>query len=398
VRRDGLVALLYLVIAIGFFADAAIGQGAFFHYDTWMQNYAFRAWWFEQLKDGHFATWCPGMFAGYPLFAETQTGPLYPPTFLLFLALPPTLAFSWSVIVHFALAGWGMHVLVRRFGASFASCLLAGVTFAYSGFLITHVVHFNLLTGAALLPWALYFAAGLLDSARSGERIRPLDFFGLAAVAAGYFLGSHPYALFMALFATIVTAIGWHGLRALSPGALGIAGAWILGAALGAIQLFPAIDLLGRTSRSAPVERGFLTFGSFPPWNLSALANPDVFGTPVDGSFFGGLDWSHFAETCAFRSDSPWRRSFFAEIAPRLDFWCLPLPGFFSCWGSTRLCIEHWNRSPCCNRRAFQLVSHWSGRSPSPHWRDSAWMRCCRRRMQLAARKLLLVERSPSCS
>jgi heme A synthase len=240
------------------------------------------------------------MFAGYPLFAETQTGPLYPPTFLLFLALPPTLAFSWSVIVHFALAGWGMHVLVRRFGASFASCLLAGVTFAYSGFLITHVVHFNLLTGAALLPWALYFAAGLLDSARSGERIRPLDFFGLAAVAAGYFLGSHPYALFMALFATIVTAIGWHGLRALSPGALGIAGAWILGAALGAIQLFPAIDLLGRTSRSAPVERGFLTFGSFPPWNLSALANPDVFGTPVDGSFFGGLDWSHFAETCAY--------------------------------------------------------------------------------------------------
>jgi hypothetical protein len=128
VRRGGLVALLYLIIAIGFFADAAIGRGAFFHYDTWMQNYAFRAWWFEQLKDGHFATWCPGMFAGYPLFAETQTGPLYPPTFLLFLALPPTLAFSWSVILHFALAGWGMHVLLRRCGASFASCLLAGLT------------------------------------------------------------------------------------------------------------------------------------------------------------------------------------------------------------------------------------------------------------------------------
>lgn len=300
-RRDGLVALLYLIIAIGFFADAALGRGAFFHYDTWMQNYAFRAWWFEQLKQGHFATWCPGMFAGYPLFAETQTGPLYPPTFLLFVALPATLAFSWSVILHFALAGWGMHVLVRRFGASFWPCLLSGLTFAYSGFLITHVVHFNLLTGAALLPWALYFAAGLLDSAQRGEPIPRIDFFGLAAVAAGFFLGSHPYALFMALFATLVSACCWcAGMAAKARGTVRVASAWILGAGLGAVQLIPAIDLVGRSSRGAPVEHGFLTFGSFPPWNLSALANPDVFGTPVDGSFFGGPDWSHYAETCAY--------------------------------------------------------------------------------------------------
>ncbi|HET9887277.1 MAG TPA: hypothetical protein VFR10_07155, partial [bacterium] len=300
-RRDGFAALVYLTVAIAFFFDAAIGRGAFFHYDTWMQNYAFRAWWFEQLKQGHFATWCPGMFAGYPLFAETQTGPLYPLTFLLFLALPSTFAFSWSVILHFALAGWGMHLLVRRFGASFWACLLAGFTYAYSGFLVTHVVHFNLLTGAALLPWALYFAAGLLDGAQREEAMRRRDFLGLGFIVAGFFLGSHPYALFMALLATLIGAACWcAGMPARVRGTLQIAGAWILGAALGAVQLLPAIDLLGRSSRSTAVERGFLTFGSFPPWNWSALANPDVFGTPVDGSFFGGPDWSHFAETCAY--------------------------------------------------------------------------------------------------
>ena len=94
--------LVFPAIAIALFPKALTGQGAFFHYDTWMQNFAFRAWWFGELKQGTFATWCPGMFAGYPLFAETQTGALYPLTFPLFLLLPATLAFSWSVILHFA--------------------------------------------------------------------------------------------------------------------------------------------------------------------------------------------------------------------------------------------------------------------------------------------------------
>ncbi len=293
-RREGIAILLYLAIAAAFFLDAAVGRGAFFHYDTWMQNYAFRAWWFDQLKQGHFATWCPGMFAGYPLFAETQAGPLFPITFVLFLVLPATLAFSWSVILLFALAGTGAHALVRRLGGGLPAALVAGAAFQLAGFLVTHVVHFNLLTGAALLPWALFFSAGLL------RRTNRRDALGLAAVAAGYFLGSHPYAILMALFATAFLGASAASRVLAARGAAAIAGAWILGAGVGAIQLLPAIDLLERTPRGAAVDASFLTFGSFPPWGIAALANPDVFGTPVDASFFGGFDWSHYAETCAY--------------------------------------------------------------------------------------------------
>jgi hypothetical protein len=301
VKRGGFAWVLYFLIAIGLFADAAIGRGAFFHYDTWMQNYAFRAWWFDQLHQGHFATWCPGIFAGFPLFAETQTGPLYPPTFLLFLSMPSFLAFSWSVILHFALAGWGMHLLVGRLGASFWPCFLSGIAFALSGFMFTHVVHFNLLTGAALFPWAIYFAVGIAARAGKGERAHPRDLVGLAVAAACFFLGSHPYATFMCFLSALLLAALLSGnARALGRAGLTTLGAWLAGAAIGAVQLLPAMDFLGRTSRGGAVDRAFLTFGSFPPWSLAAAANPDVFGTPVDGSYFGGPDWSHFAETCAY--------------------------------------------------------------------------------------------------
>ncbi|MBZ0269558.1 hypothetical protein K8I85_15495, partial [bacterium] len=179
-----LAGALFPLLAIAMFPREFLGQATFFHYDTWMQNLTFRAWWFDMLRHGHFATWCPGMFAGYPLFAETQTGPLYPPTFPLFLLLPATLAFSWSVLLHFAFAGGGAYLAARRFGAGRAGALYAGAAFELSGFLVTHVVHFNLLVGAAWMPWVALLAAG------AAER-RPRHAAWLAVAFACLLLGAH---------------------------------------------------------------------------------------------------------------------------------------------------------------------------------------------------------------
>lgn len=277
------------------FPDALVGRGTFFHYDTWMQNLAFRAWWFGELRHGHFATWCPGLFAGYPLFAETQTGPLYPPTFLLFSLLPPTLAFSWSVLLHFALAGTGTYLAARRFGVGWGGALYAGVVFELSGFLVTHVVHFNLLVGAAWTPWVALLALGTAERRRG-------SMLGLAAVFAALLLGSHPYATLMngGLAVAVVLARCGARPRALAVGAGTLVGVGIVAIAVAAVQLLPARELLARTPRGSGVDWSFLTFGSFPPWNVFTLAAPDLVGTPVNDTYWGGPDWSHFAETCAY--------------------------------------------------------------------------------------------------
>ena len=209
-RKELLFAALgALAFAVAMFPRAAAGLGAFFFYDTWMQNLTFRAWWFEQLRDGHFATWCSGMFAGYPLFAETQTGPLYPPVFLLFSVLPPTLAFTWNVLLHFAAAGLGTYLLTRRLGAGPAGAALAAVAFEGSGFLVTHVVHLNLLIGATWLPWSLWLALRATDGVGAS---RPATF-ALAAVFGGLLLGAHPYATLMAFAATGLIVAFRAGVR-----------------------------------------------------------------------------------------------------------------------------------------------------------------------------------------
>ncbi len=286
--------LLFPALAIALFPKAFVGLGAFFHYDTWMQNFTFRAWWFEQLRSGTFATWCPGMFGGFPLFAETQTGALYPLTFPLFLALPATLAFSWSVILHFALAGVGAWRLAGRLGAGTAGAVLAGVGWELSGFLVTHVVHFNLLIGAALAPWALYFAWGMW-----GGSVRAAV--GLTVTIACLLLGSHPYATLMTLLLVAIALVFRAGLGAAFVGRGGLLALVVVAAtALAAVQVLPTREFLAYTPRGEAVDYSFLTFGSFPPWHAATLVAPDLFGTPVNGSFWAGPDWSHFAETCAY--------------------------------------------------------------------------------------------------
>ncbi len=294
-RSQYIIFPIFVALSLVFFWKAGTGKGAFFHYDTWMHYFASRAWWFGQLADGHFATWCPGLFAGYPLFAESQIGALYPPTFILFLAFPPTLAFSWSVILHFAFAGAGLFALARIFGLCKPACLLAAIVYAFSGFMITHLIHLNLLIGASWIPWALFFAVGSWQG-------RPRSLLGLACSLAALFLAPHPNTTLLAflLLPFAMVFLVRRGAAAIGLCSMVLGGGIILGLCLAAVQILPTADFLDRTVRGEGVEYSFLTFGSFPPWGIARLANPDLAGTPVDGTYFAHLDWSVYAETTAY--------------------------------------------------------------------------------------------------
>ena len=47
------------------------------------------------LKEGRLPLWEPGLFGGYPLFADGEVGMLYPLHLLAYGLLPPDLAFAW---------------------------------------------------------------------------------------------------------------------------------------------------------------------------------------------------------------------------------------------------------------------------------------------------------------
>jgi hypothetical protein len=165
---DVLIGLSLTVLAIVFFWPAAVGRGTFYFFDTENQNYPLRDYYARHVREGVFPLWCPELLAGYPLFAEGQAGAAYPGNLLFLLPWPTWWAFSWTVILHLALAGWGMYGFLRALRAAPAGAAAGAAAFMFSGFLVCRVQHVNMMNSAAWIPTLFWLVERGCQTRRAG--------------------------------------------------------------------------------------------------------------------------------------------------------------------------------------------------------------------------------------
>ena len=118
-----------------YFSDALTGRTLLVERDLASFFYPFRFIWVETVRQGHFPFWNPYIKCGVPLFATIQPGVLYPSSFL-YLFLPLDLAFNWTIIFHFFLAGGFTYLLMREFEATLQGSMAAALAFVFGGYLI----------------------------------------------------------------------------------------------------------------------------------------------------------------------------------------------------------------------------------------------------------------------
>lgn len=117
------------------------------------QNYPFKFVYAQLLKEGKLPFWSANIADGFPLLAEGQVGAFYPFNFLFFYFLPLLSAFNLSLVFHYFLAGVFSYLLARSFlRLSPLSALTSGLVFSFCGFMIAHLVHFNMVQTACWLP------------------------------------------------------------------------------------------------------------------------------------------------------------------------------------------------------------------------------------------------------
>jgi hypothetical protein len=144
-----LVILGLFVLTLLYFHDVLTGKVLLVERDLTTFFYPFRSIWVETVRQGHFPFWNPYIKCGVPLFASIQPGVLYPFS-LPYLFLPLDLAFNWTIILHFFLAGVFTYSLMRELGASLQGALAAALAFLFSGYLIS--VH-NVLNTLLSVSW-----------------------------------------------------------------------------------------------------------------------------------------------------------------------------------------------------------------------------------------------------
>lgn len=258
------MAALLAALAFAWAPDAATGQGAFWAHDLRHHHLPWRVWSASEWAAGRVPLWSADVASGYPLMADSQAGVFYAPTQLLFVLLPGPLALNASLLLHLIWSGLGAALLARALGRSEAAARLAGLAFAFSGFMATHALYLGFQNAAAWLPWLLlavlrarWAAAGLC---------------GACMAVAG-----HPQAAAMGLILAAGLALS---RRKILPFAAAMAVAMLAASP----QLVATAELVGFSLRDGGLPEGLAGAGSLPVQELINGVLPRFFGfeTPAD--------------------------------------------------------------------------------------------------------------------
>lgn len=299
-HRRGRVALgLALAVAVLLpVLPLLTGSGLLVQHDIWISDLLhsqlpYKAFLGRQLAAGHFPLWMPDVFSGVPFLAQIEAGGLFLPHWPLFALFDPYRALGLALALDIVVGGLGAWALARRMGLPAHAALLAGVSFAWCGFLVTHGRHLNMHAAGALLPWILLALERLLATA--GRRGGPL----LALLLALQLAAGHPQITWIT---GLVLGARWLAelpvldnrgrLRSLL--ALGLAVG--LGTALMAVQLVPVLAFTRSSLATTAPTWEYAAAFPFALSDLWALVWPPAAGAMETFDHPGGdtVPWGNY--------------------------------------------------------------------------------------------------------
>jgi len=233
-------------------------------------------WFYQRCLDaGHAFDWFPYWFNGFHLQGEGQGGLYHPFNWLLYRLLPLTLAFNLEVVRSYIALWLGSFLFLRRWSLSREGALVGALFIAFSGASLHHYFMLNVMAGFAHLPWLLL----CIDvAARAMDRRRVV----LATVCLGLLTGSqllvsHPQVVWMSGLVEVayLALLLRSGLR---PRLLvRLAVAVLAGVGIGAVQLFPMIEMLAGSIRMDADLGAAGRFGALHPLDTFQLFTPYAF-------------------------------------------------------------------------------------------------------------------------
>jgi O-antigen/teichoic acid export membrane protein len=269
--------------------------------DLVLENYVWKRFILNSLRARQLPLWNPYILTGVPFLAAGQHSAMYPLS-VVFYVLPLPLAYGWFAALHLALAGIFTYVLCRTLRVGRVGSLVAGATFMFSGFMVTHNVFPMIIAAAVWLPLILAMIERIVARAEEGKAPLVAYIPDLVIGAAAYgmvFLAGHAemyyyVALtsgFFALWRLVRMALRTRRWWPVTRTALGLLAMVCLGAGLGSAQWVPLLELVRRSFREGSATLKEVLRWAYPPRRLIALLVPDFFGNPSHHSYFDLFSW-----------------------------------------------------------------------------------------------------------
>ena len=273
------VILGLFVLTLLYFHDVLTGKVLLVERDLTTFFYPFRFTWVETVRQGHFPFWNPYIKCGVPLFATIQPGVLYPLS-LPYLFLPLDLAFNWTIVFHFFLAGAFTYGLMRELGASIQAALATTFAMLFGGYLISVHNVLNTLISFSWYPLVMWFGCRMVRT-------------GLVrwAIAAGVslccmFLGGGmeivlltlASLLFLCLYPGVLPLRDLENIPNLQRRLVNLGLVLLTFFGLSMVQILPFLELYGQSHRYGGVSLQEATLWSLDPRDLIYFLLPDLYG------------------------------------------------------------------------------------------------------------------------
>jgi len=165
-RHLGFIVFFSFIICL-FLGRLIIMKDAFLAGDYVLQHYPWSKIYAEAIRGFTFPFWTNTFGSGFPLMAEGQIGGFYPLNIIMFFILPFDVAYNYSIILHFILAGIFTYAYSRKLGADQWGGSLAALTFCFGS---AYAGCFNNTATLRTLSWfplVLLLMEKFLDSKRT---------------------------------------------------------------------------------------------------------------------------------------------------------------------------------------------------------------------------------------
>lgn len=287
------LALLVLAAMILWFAREMVWDGKVpFFRDLSPYFYPMKFTLAQSLKAGELPLWDRHMGMGYPLMADFQSSPFYPPH-LFYLCFPFFGAVAAIFLFHYLLAAVGAYLLCRRWSYPIYLALVGGLLFALGGITVSLSNLLNHFQAAVWLPWVLLFGEKVF------ERHSWRNFVLFSCVTLCQFLAGSPELYGMSIILVVLDGLRlkYDGVTTYKRLAMIVVPAQLLVIAAAMAQVLPTAELLSQSRGSR-----FIGYPEAVMWSLQPLSliNLFILDKGVETALTGGIELFLARETPFF--------------------------------------------------------------------------------------------------
>ena len=295
--------LLLTLLVLVLFGKVIFSGETLYGSDFVLQFYPWKEFLYDTVRTkGSLPFWNPYLFSGTPFVANIQASMFYPLGFLYYL-LPTDVAYLYSTIFHCILGALFMYLFMRTMKCSRSGSLLSGFIFVFNGYFIAHIYagHLSFVQNYIWIPLVFVFLIKFLNTMKFKHAVLA----GL--VLAVQILGGFPQIAFYTILAIIACCLFYSivhtkngGYGRITGNGIGLFIILFVGFSVAAVQLMPTLEFSGLSGRAGGVSYQFATSDSLDFSDFLSFLLPDIFGNPVDQTYWKSGEGWHFWETCAY--------------------------------------------------------------------------------------------------